>query len=98
MDIVVEDNIIFADEKDQKKFEEALIRIEDQEDAEAFKLAKQEIDEEFNEDGGGGAPSTIQSNAGPSTAPSGDKKEEQLEFRKGQLFKWKGSSLNKITK
>ena len=52
MDIVAEENIIFSDERDQKKFEDALIRIEDQEDAEAFKMAKQEIDDEFQEEGG----------------------------------------------
>ena len=50
----------------RRRFEEAMIRIEDQEDVEAFNEAKAEIDDEFDEiEGGaaieGGQPST----AGP---------------------------------
>ena len=33
----------------RRRFEEAMIRIEDQEDVEAFKEAKAEIDDEFDE-------------------------------------------------
>ena len=34
----------------RRRFEEAMIRIEDQEDVEAYKEAKAEIDDEFDED------------------------------------------------
>ena len=37
-------------EEYRKKFEEAMIRIEDEEDVEAYKDAKAELDDEFKED------------------------------------------------
>jgi len=41
----------------RRRFEEAMIRIEDQEDIEAYKEAKAEIDDEFDEENPDGAAS-----------------------------------------
>jgi len=67
LDIMKEDNIVFNSgidgekenleeaEADRKKYEEVLIRIEDQEDVDAYQNAKREIDDEFD-DGETGSP------------------------------------------
>jgi hypothetical protein len=122
IDIFREENILFSsgfgDEKEdeesaeayKRKYEEVLIKVEDQEDVDAYQNAKREIDDEFD-DGETGSPT----NKGSTHATTDDgkvkkkkhHKEENLDaasktlsgVKRFQAIDWKSNpALNTVTK
>jgi len=123
VDIMKMDNIVFnsgmeEDEKydkdtaeaDRKKYEEVLIRIEDQEDVDAYQNAKREIDDEFDE-GDIGSPTAKGSQATGVDEKVDSKKKVHKEenqdaasktlsgVKRHEIIDWKtNESLNGVTK
>lgn len=122
IDIMREENIVFSsgfgDEKEdeesaeayKRKYEEVLIKVEDQEDVDAYQNAKREIDDEFD-DGEPGSPT----NKGSANATGEDGKEKKKKLHKEenqdaasktlygvkryQIIDWRSNpALNTVTK
>jgi hypothetical protein len=108
MDIMKEDNIVFnsgieeSDKHDKesaeayrRKYEEVLIRIEDQEDIDAYQNAKRELDDEFDGD-----------NSPRATTVDEEKKDQKdqvsgalVGVKRYEVIDWKNlNSLNQVTK
>lgn len=122
IDIMREENIVFSsgfgDEKEdeesaeayKRKYEEVLMKVEDQDDVDAYQNAKREIDDEFD-DGEPGSPT----NKGSTNATGEDGKEKKKKHHKEenqdaasktlygvkryQIIDWKSNpALNSVTK
>ena len=117
--IIRDENIVFSsgldednnnnDEEYRRKYEEVLIRIEDEEDVEAYQNAKHEIDDEFEDVVDTGSPT----NKAPSTTTGDDTNKEKKESKEPQdqasgalsnvkrheTIDWRSNqNLNKVTK
>ena len=119
MDIMKQDNIVFnsgldedkeTDEAYRRKYEEVLIRIEDQEDVDAYQNAKREIDDEFDDEPGSptakGSTATGLEEDGKDDTKKKTQKENQDSasrtlsgVKRHETIDWKNiDSLNTITK